>query len=79
MPDTGRVESEVTAVFRKFMAAQNAHDIAIVGEIILDSPDFLWITEGTAVRGREAVPADRLKSLGLELPPVAAPFASFVQ
>ena len=54
MPDTGRVESEVTAVFRKFMAAQNAHDIAIVGEIILDSPDFLWITEGAPVWGREA-------------------------
>lgn len=54
MPDTGRVVSEVTAVFRRFMAAQNGHDITTVGEIILDSSDFLWVTEGTPIWGREA-------------------------
>jgi hypothetical protein len=56
MRNRGRIETEaeVTAVFRKFIAAQNAHDIAIVGEIILDSPEFLWITVGIPVRGREA-------------------------
>ena len=54
MPDAGRVETEVKALFRKFMAAQNGHDIAAVADIILDSPDFLWITEGAAVWGRDA-------------------------
>jgi ketosteroid isomerase-like protein len=42
-------EDEVKALFSKFIAAQNAHDLKAVGEILQDSPRFLWIT-----RGREA-------------------------
>jgi hypothetical protein len=34
------------------VAAQNAHDLSAVGGILLDSPNFLWVTRGTTVWGR---------------------------
>ena len=37
-------EEEVKALFVKFVTAQNAHDLKTVGEILQDSPQFLWIT-----------------------------------
>src|SRR3954447_18009593 len=46
-------EEEVKALFAKFVAAQNAHDIKAVGELLQDSPQFLWITRGTPIWGRE--------------------------
>jgi ketosteroid isomerase-like protein len=47
-------EDEVKAIFGKFAAAQNAHDLKAVGEILQDSPQFLWITRGTPYWGRDA-------------------------
>ena len=47
-------EDEVRAGFDRFVAAQNEHDRAAVGELLLDSPNFLWITRGTPIWGREA-------------------------
>jgi ketosteroid isomerase-like protein len=47
-------EDEVRALFEKFVAAQNAHDIKAVGELLQDSPQFLWITRGTPIWGRDA-------------------------
>jgi uncharacterized protein (TIGR02246 family) len=47
-------EDEVKALFAKFIAAQNAHDIKAVGDILEDSPRFLWITRGAALWGRDA-------------------------
>ena len=47
-------EDEVRAFFAKFVAAQNAHDLKAVAETLQDSPQFLWITRGTPVWGREA-------------------------
>jgi ketosteroid isomerase-like protein len=47
-------EDEVRAQFDRFVAAQNAHDIKAVGDLLLDSPNFLWITRGTPIWGREA-------------------------
>jgi uncharacterized protein (TIGR02246 family) len=44
----------VRAAFDRFVAAQNAHDEKAVADLLLDAPDFLWITRGTAVWGREA-------------------------
>jgi uncharacterized protein (TIGR02246 family) len=41
-------ESEVRALLSKFVAAQNAHDL------LRDSPQFLWITRGTPIWGRDA-------------------------
>jgi ketosteroid isomerase-like protein len=47
-------EDDVKALFAKFIAAQNAHDLQIVGEILLDSPHFFWVTRNTPVWGRDA-------------------------
>jgi uncharacterized protein (TIGR02246 family) len=47
-------EDEVKALFAKFIAAQNAHDIKTVGELLQDSPQFLWITRGVPIWGRDA-------------------------
>ena len=46
-------EDEVKALFSKFVAAQNAHDLKTVGELLQDSPQFLWITRGAPVWGRD--------------------------
>jgi hypothetical protein len=45
---------EVRATFDRFVAAQNAHDIKAVEQLLLGSPDFLWITRGTPVWGPDA-------------------------
>ena len=47
-------EDELKAQFSRFVAAQNAHDLKAVGDMLLDSPQFLWITRGAPVWGREA-------------------------
>jgi ketosteroid isomerase-like protein len=47
-------EDEVRALFAKFVAAQNAHDIKAVSELLQDSPNFLWITRGVLIWGRDA-------------------------
>jgi uncharacterized protein (TIGR02246 family) len=48
-------EDDVKALFEKFIAAQNAHDMKAIGEIFLDSPQVIWITRDTPLWGREAV------------------------
>jgi uncharacterized protein (TIGR02246 family) len=53
------MEEEVRAVFDKYITTQNAHDLKGMRSLLADSPDFLWITRGRAVWGREAA----LKSL----------------
>ncbi|WP_018321253.1 nuclear transport factor 2 family protein [Bradyrhizobium sp. WSM2793] len=47
-------EDEVKALFARFVAAQNAHDLKEVGELLQDSAQFLWITRGAPVWGRAA-------------------------
>jgi ketosteroid isomerase-like protein len=47
-------EDEVRATFDHFVAAQNGHDAKAVQTLLLDSPDFLWITRGTPVWGVDA-------------------------
>jgi len=53
------MEDEVRAVFDRYIAVQNAHDLKAMRNLLVDSPDFLWITRGRPVWGREAA----LKSL----------------
>ncbi len=53
------MEDEVRAVFDKYIAVQNAHDLREMRNLLVDSPDFLWITRGKPVWGGEAA----LKSL----------------
>jgi len=47
-------EDAVRAVFDHFVQVQNAHDAKALETLLSDSPQFLWITRGTAVWGREA-------------------------
>ena len=45
---------EVRAFVERLVAAQNAHDIRAVGDLLWDSPEFLWVSRGTAIWGRDA-------------------------
>ena len=53
------MEEEVRAVFDKYIAVQNAHDLKAMRNLLVDSPDFLWISRGKPIWGRESA----LKSL----------------
>jgi ketosteroid isomerase-like protein len=53
---------QVRHTFDRFVAAQNAHDVKAVEGLLLDSADFLWITRGTPIWGREAA-LKRFKAL----------------
>jgi ketosteroid isomerase-like protein len=53
---------EVREAFDRFIAAQNAHDLRAVEALLADSRDFLWITRGTPIWGREAA-LKRFKAL----------------
>ena len=57
-------EDDVRAAFDQFVKAQNAHDVAAVREVLLDSPNFLWVTRGAPVWGRDAA-LQRFESLYL--------------
>jgi hypothetical protein len=46
--------SDVRTAFQKFVSVQNAHDLASLKAMLLDSPDFLWISGGVAIWGRDA-------------------------
>ena len=48
------MEDEVRAVFDKYIATQNAHDLKSMRILLADSPDFLWISRGKPIWGREA-------------------------
>src|SRR5258708_39907972 len=47
-------EDEVRDAFRSFVEVQNAHDTKALEALLADSPQFVWITRGTVVWGREA-------------------------
>lgn len=47
-------EDDVKATFGRFVTAQNAHDASAVRALLLDSPNFLWITRGIPIWGRDA-------------------------
>jgi uncharacterized protein (TIGR02246 family) len=48
------MEDEVRAVFDKYIATQNAHDLKGIRNLLSDSPDLLWISRGKPIWGREA-------------------------
>jgi hypothetical protein len=45
---------EARRLYADFVAAQNANDLAGVRGLLLDSPRFLWVTNGLSVWGPEA-------------------------
>ena len=56
------LQDEVRTIFERFVVAQNAHDAAAVEAMLWDSPDFLWVTRGTAIWGRAAA-MERFRAL----------------
>jgi uncharacterized protein (TIGR02246 family) len=48
------MEEEVRAVFDRYVAVQNEHDLKAMRNLLVDSPDFLWISRGKPIWGREA-------------------------
>src|ERR1044071_7590900 len=48
------MEDEVRAVFDKYIAIQNAHDLKSMRSLLADSPDLLWISRGKPIWGRDA-------------------------
>ena len=45
---------EARRVYAEFVEAQNAHDLQRVRGLFIDSPHFLWVTNGLPVWGPEA-------------------------
>ncbi len=45
--------AEVRTAFAQFVAAQNAHDLPAVAKLLRDGPDFVWVTKGTVIWGRD--------------------------
>src|SRR4051794_39623093 len=45
---------EAQRLYADFVAAQNANDLARVRSLLLDSPGFLWVTNGLSVWGPDA-------------------------
>ena len=53
-PSYAGSEDDVRATFERFVVAQNAHDAAAVRDVLADSANFLWISRGMPIWGREA-------------------------
>ncbi len=53
-PASAGSEDEVRATFERFIVAQNAHDATALGDLLADSSNFLWISRGAPIWGREA-------------------------
>jgi len=45
-PVAGNLQTEIMAVYARFIAAENAHDRAVVSDVLLDSKDFVWAQVG---------------------------------
>ena len=48
------LDDEVRAAFEQFVSAQNAHDVNALDAVTAPSPQFLWITRGNVIWGRDA-------------------------
>jgi ketosteroid isomerase-like protein len=54
-PAQASVADEVRAVYDQFAAAQNARDLAKVKTFLVDSPKFLWVSDGMSFWGPDAL------------------------
>jgi ketosteroid isomerase-like protein len=45
-PVAATMQTEIMAVYARFITAQNAHDRAVVSDVLLDSKDFVWAQMG---------------------------------
>ena len=47
------VPDDILALYQRFYTAQNAHDLKAVAQTLRDSPDFLWVSDGKSIWGRD--------------------------
>src|SRR3954449_11525604 len=57
MPAFAGPAEEAQRIYDRFVEAQNAHDLQRVRGLLLDSPSFLWVTNGLSIWGAEAAVA----------------------
>lgn len=50
-----QTESEVKALYERFVSAQNQRDLTRVRDALWDSPGFVWISDGKPFWGRDAL------------------------
>ena len=46
---------DVRAIYERFVAAQNARDVPAMRSLLLDRPEFLWVSNGQSFWGRETM------------------------
>jgi ketosteroid isomerase-like protein len=66
-PVQADTRSEILATYGQFAAAQNARDLVRIKEVLLDSADFLWVSDGKSVWGRDALIARMSSFQALEI------------
>lgn len=49
----GIAKGDPMTAFEQFIKAQNDHNLVALKNLIVDSPDFLWITKGQTVWGSD--------------------------
>jgi ketosteroid isomerase-like protein len=54
-PVRADTDDELRATYERFVAAQNARDLKRVRELLIDAPQFLWVSDGMAVWGANAM------------------------
>ncbi|HVZ57841.1 MAG TPA: nuclear transport factor 2 family protein [Chitinophagaceae bacterium] len=50
----GAIKGDPITTFEQFFKAQNQHDLAALDNLLIDSPDFIWITKGQTVWGKNS-------------------------
>jgi hypothetical protein len=53
-PALADARDDILQLYKRFVDAQNAHDITAVRGLLSDSPDFLWVSDGRPVWGADA-------------------------
>lgn len=53
-PAKANSERDVRASFEQFVSAQNAHDLSALERLLVDGPQFSWVTRGIVIKGRAA-------------------------
>ena len=48
----GAIKDDPITLFEQFIKAQNQHDLTALNNLLVDSPDFIWITKGQTIWGK---------------------------
>ena len=50
----GAIKDDPITLFEQFIKAQNQHNLTALNNLLVDSPDFIWITKGQTIWGKES-------------------------